>query len=145
MMICLGDGAGDERAWDTEAGAGRVHEADRTEIKRGCSKMHRPHKAKRTKQISHFLRITAIKFKVEIFINENFSIKIALCYERNSPLDVPPYAFGQGGCAPSFRPFCTIFLKPLKAVAKLVEFLQQPLFLFTWCYCFRFCYRTQVI
>ena len=78
----------------------------------GCSKMHRPHKAKRTKQISHFLRITAIKFKVEIFINENFSIKIALCYERNSPLDVPPYAFGQGGCAPSFRPFCTIFLKP---------------------------------
>ncbi len=90
--------------------------------------MHRPHKAKRTRQVSHFYGFTAIKFKVEIFINENFSIKIALCYERNSPLDVPPYAFGQGGCAPLFRPFCTIFLKPREAVANSLSFATASYF-----------------
>jgi len=38
-------------------------------------------------------------------------------YERNSPLDVPTYAFGQGIMRfkphnTSFRPFCTIFNHP---------------------------------
>ena len=84
--------------------------------------MHRPHKAKRTKQISHFCGFLLLIVEVVIFINENFSIKIALCYERNSPLDVPTYTFGQGGCSPSFRPFCTILLKPHEAAANLLSF-----------------------
>ena len=89
--------------------------------------MHRPHKAKRTKQISHFCGFLLLIVEVEIFINENFSIKITLCYERNSPLDVPTYAFGQGGCAPSFRPFCTILLKPHEAAANSLSFATASL------------------
>ena len=77
--------------------------------------------------------ITAFIVEVEIFINENFSIKIALCYERNSPLDVSTYAFGQGGCAPSFRPFCTIFLKPREAAANSLSFATASSF-FPWHY-----------
>lgn len=58
-----------------------------------------------------------------------FGVKIVLCYARNSPFDVPPYAFGQVAAPLLFHPFCTVFLKPREAGANSLSLL-RPLFRF---------------
>lgn len=55
-------------------------------------------------------------------------VEVVLCYGKNSPFDVPTYAFGQGDCALSFCQFRTVFLKPREAAANSTS-LRQPLLL----------------
>ena len=68
------------------------------------------------------MRIRAVIVDVEIFINENFSIKIALCYEQNSPLDVPTYTFGQEAVPLRFVRSALFFLNRRDAAANQLSF-----------------------